>query len=168
MAKVNAQHLVAQLGLRPQLLRTAASADLLSPIRDLSEHEEALLTAHVAKLYQRFLAVAAEGRGRTLEHIDSIARGRVWTGGAAREHGLVDAIGGMEQALSEARALVPQLTEAERSRLRPRVYRLKSKRGFGLRALLLGPWLRALEQLAARFELQREAALYLAPLDAPE
>ncbi|HET8935634.1 MAG TPA: hypothetical protein VFN67_19430 [Polyangiales bacterium] len=69
---------------------------------------------------------------------------------------------------SRKRALIPQLTEAERSRLEPRVYRLTSKRGFGLRALLLGPWLRGLEQLAARFELQREAALYLAPLDAPE
>lgn len=164
MAKIDAQELVTQIGLRPQLLRTAASADMLSSIRGLSEHEEGLLRAHIAKLYQRFLSVAADGRGRTMEHIDSVARGRVWTGSAARDHGLVDAIGGMDHALSQARALLPALSEAQRSSLRPRVYRLKSNRGLGgLRALALGPWLRALEALATRYELQREAALYYAP-----
>jgi protease IV len=163
MAKPNAHDFVTKLGLRPQLLRTAESADMLSAVRELSQHEEALLTAHIDQLYQRFLSVAAEGRGRSVEQIDSVARGRVWTGSAARDHGLVDAIGGFERALSEARALVPELSPTERVALEPQVYRLKSQRGAGLRALMLGTWLEPLQELAALHGLQREKALYLAP-----
>jgi len=165
MAKVDAHDFVARLGLRPQFLRTADSADMLSPTRSLSDREQTLLSGHVVQLYQRFLAVVAEGRGCTIEQVDSVARGRVWTGSAAKEHGLVDAIGSMERALSEARALVPELSSAERAALRPRVFRVKSGRGLGLPGLVLGSWLtQQLQQLAGLTSLSREAALYYAPL----
>jgi protease IV len=165
MAKVDAHDFVARLGVRPQFLRTADSADMLSPARSLTEREQTLLSGHVVQLYQRFLAVVAEGRGRTIEQVDSVARGRVWTGSAAKDHGLVDEIGSMERALSEVRALVPELSVAERSALRPRVFRIKSGRGFGLPGLLLGSWLtQQLRELAAFTSFSREAALYYAPL----
>jgi protease-4 len=164
-AKVNVHDFVTQLGLRPQFLRTATSADMLSPLRGLSQHEVGLVGAHVAQLYQRFLAVVAEGRERSVEHIDSVARGRVWTGGAAHRSGLVDAIGSMDRALTEARALVSELSPSQRAALQPRVFRLKSATGLGgLPGLLLGAWTRDLQQLAALYGLQREAALYYAPL----
>lgn len=166
MAKVDAHDFVTRIGLRPQFLRTADSADMLSPARSLSAREHTLLSGHVGQLYQRFLAVVAEGRGRSLEQVDSVARGRVWTGGAAKEHGLVDAIGSMARALSEARALVPDLSETERAALRPRIVRIKSSRGFGLSGLVLGGWLsEQLRQLAAYASFKREAALYYAPLN---
>jgi ClpP class serine protease len=165
MAKVDAHDFVARLGVRPQFLRTADSADMLSPARSLTDREQTLLSGHVVQLYQRFLAVVAEGRGRSIEQVDSVARGRVWTGSAAKDHGLVDAIGSMERALTEARALVPELSVAERSALRPRVFRVKSGRGFGLPGLLLGSWLtQQLRELAAFTSFTREAALYYAPL----
>jgi protease-4 len=165
MAKVDAHDFVARLGLRPQFLRTADSADMLSPARSLTEREQSLLSSHVVQLYQRFLAVVAEGRGRSVEQVDHVARGRVWTGSAAKDHGLVDAIGSMERALSEARSLVPALSDAERAALRPRVFRVKSSRGMGLAGLLLGTWLtQHLRELAAFTSFSREAALYYAPL----
>jgi protease-4 len=165
-AKVDAQDFISLLGLRPQFLRTADSADMLSSARGMSEHEQGLIRAHVAALYQRFLAVAAQGRGRTAEAIDSVARGRVWSGGAAKEHGLIDAIGGVQLALTEARALLPELSSAQREALTPHVYRMKTGRLLGLRALLLGSWTEHgfLRELVALYELQREAALYYAPL----
>jgi len=163
MAKVDAHDFVARLGVRPQFLRTADSADMLSPARSLTEREQTLLSGHVVQLYQRFLAVVAEGRGRTIEQVDSVARGRVWTGSAAKDHGLVDAIGSME------RALVPELSVAERAALRPRLFRVKSGRGFGLPGLLLGSWLtQQLRELAAFTSFSREAALYYAPLSPDE
>ena len=163
MTKIDAHDLAAKLGLRPQSLRTTQSADLLSPARSLSEHEHALLSGHVAQLYQRFLAVVAEGRGRSPEEIDHVARGRVWTGSAAKDRGLVDAIGSMERALSEARALVPELTVRERSALKPQVFRLKSGRVFSLSGLLLRAWLPWLGELAAIASLARNAVLFYAP-----
>jgi protease-4 len=141
---------------------------MLSPARGLSEHERALLNGHVLQVYQRFLAVAAEGRGRSVEQIDSVARGRVWTGRAAKDHGLVDAIGSIERALSEARTLIPELSAAERAALKPRVYRVKSGRGFGLRSLVLGSFLTRITELAAFASFSREAALYYAPLTPDE
>jgi protease-4 len=164
MAKVDAHDFVARIGLRPQFVRTAASADMLSPVRSLSEREQTLLGGHVAQLYQRFLAVVAEGRGRSVEQVDSVARGRVWTGSAAKDHGLVDAIGSMDRALSEARALLPELAIAERDALKPRVFRVKSGRSFGLPGLVLGSWFAPLRELAALASLSREAALYYTPL----
>ncbi len=163
MAKVDVHDFVARIGLRPQFVRTADSADMLSPVRGLSEREQTLLNGHVAQLYQRFLAVVAEGRGRSLEEVDSVARGRVWTGSAAKDHGLVDAIGSMDRALSEARALIPELSTSERAALKPRVFRVKSGRSFGLPGLVLGSWFTPLRELAAIASLSREAALYYAP-----
>ncbi len=58
------------------------------------------------RFYARFLAKVADGRQLTTEAVDAVARGRVWTGQQALEHGLVDALGGLERALRSARWLV--------------------------------------------------------------
>lgn len=55
--------------------------------------------------YDNFLPKVANGRGRSVEEIDTVGQGRVWTGSQAKERGLVDEFGGLEKAISIARDL---------------------------------------------------------------
>lgn len=57
-------------------------------------------------LYETFKRGVARGRGLSLEQVEEVARGRVWTGAQAREIGLVDRVGGLDEALDEIRALL--------------------------------------------------------------
>lgn len=52
--------------------------------------------------YSQFLGLVAVARKKTPEQVDAIAQGRVWAGGAARQNGLVDQFGGLDDALAEA------------------------------------------------------------------
>jgi protease-4 len=56
----------------------------------------------VDDIYDQFKSVVAKGRGLTLERVQEIARGRVWTGEDAKEIGLVDELGGMKDAIAYA------------------------------------------------------------------
>jgi protease-4 len=131
-AKVTAGSLLERIGVRPQLVRTTESADMLSFARGLTEREEALMRAHADQLYRRFLQVVAEGRHATVDVVEPLARGRVWIGSAARERGLIDVVGGIERALDEARALIKDLPDAARARLKPELYILKTSPVAGL------------------------------------
>jgi protease-4 len=55
--------------------------------------------------YDDFVPKVAKGRGKTPEYVDSIAQGRVWTGGQAKERGLVDEFGGLDRAVEVAKEL---------------------------------------------------------------
>jgi protease IV len=55
--------------------------------------------------YLRFMQLVADGRNMALEDVDSIARGRVWTGAQAMELGLVDRLGDLDQAVTSAAGL---------------------------------------------------------------
>jgi len=171
-AKVDAGALLDRLGVRPQFLRTAPSADMLSFARGLSQDEQALLREHAHTFYQRFLTVVAQGRGRTTEQIEPLARGRVWSGRDACERGLVDVLGGLPQAVDQAKALVDSLSAAQQQRLQPRVYPLPASAGLGgmlesARLSLLEPWLGLLPDMTAFEVLRREAVAYYASWTTP-
>ncbi|HET6974484.1 MAG TPA: S49 family peptidase, partial [Pyrinomonadaceae bacterium] len=55
--------------------------------------------------YQDFVPKVAKGRHKDAQYIDSIAQGRVWTGGQAKERGLVDEFGGLDKAIEVAKEL---------------------------------------------------------------
>jgi protease-4 len=169
-AKIDARGLLDRLGVRPQFLRTTPSADILSFARGLSVDEDALLRAHATEIYERFLTVVAEGRGRSVADIEPLARGRVWNARDASERGLVDVLGGLERALSEVRGLLDGVPEPERDAIEPRIYALRSGSGFALSALrsaLLGPWSSLFSELATVELLRREPVAYYAPFTTP-
>lgn len=64
-----------------------------------SPEVENLLQAEVGHIYDRFLSLVAESRGISMEQADELAQGRVWTGGSARQLGLVDQFGDLDAAL---------------------------------------------------------------------
>jgi protease-4 len=67
-----------------------------------SPEADALLQAGVDSIYGRFLGIVAQARHKSPAYVDSIAQGRVWDGGTARQIGLVDGFGGMEDAIDKA------------------------------------------------------------------
>lgn len=70
-----------------------------------SQEADRLLQMSVEGIYRRFLAIVAENRKMPVQRVDAIAQGRIWAGGAARQLGLVDAFGDMDEAVAEAARL---------------------------------------------------------------
>lgn len=75
---------------------------VLSTNQKLSEKEYAMVQEEVDFIYDQFLGRVAEGRDMTKEEVNTIARGRVWTGKDAHKIGLVDSLGGLEDAINFA------------------------------------------------------------------
>ncbi|MGI8705126.1 MAG: signal peptide peptidase SppA [Sphingomicrobium sp.] len=67
-----------------------------------NEQADQFLQAGVNSVYQRFLRIVAQSRGKQPAEIDRLAQGRVWDGGTARQLGLVDGFGGLTQAIEKA------------------------------------------------------------------
>ena len=126
-ARLMASQLLDRVGIRTEVLRTGPHADLFSPHRPLTDAERALMNRELDAFYDSFVALVADGRGRPVEDIEPLARGRVWLAADAHRHGLVDELGGMDTALDRLKASIdapPRLRE----RLRPMMvasYRLE-------------------------------------------
>jgi len=73
--------------------------------RPMNEGYKSLLQMSIERGYQRFISLVAEERNMTLEEVDEIAQGRVWVGTQALELGLVDELGGLEEAVAAAASL---------------------------------------------------------------
>ncbi|WOE76239.1 signal peptide peptidase SppA [Alterisphingorhabdus coralli] len=67
-----------------------------------NESIDAVLQSSIENGYDRFLTIVADSRGKSKEQIDAIGQGRIWDGGTARQNGLVDKFGGLDDALAEA------------------------------------------------------------------
>ena len=84
------------------VVKTGKFADALSATRPKSTEEMAIVQREVDDVYSDFLRKVAEGRNQPAEHIAKIAEGRVWSGIDAMELGLVDEMGGLEDAIAYA------------------------------------------------------------------
>jgi protease-4 len=121
--KMNVMGLLDKLGVSVETVTRGPRAAMLSPFSDFTPEEAQRYERHLEDFYRVFVGKVADNRGMTPEEVDSIAQGRVWTGIAAQERGLVDALGGFERALamSRARAGLPEDEELEVERL-PRAH----------------------------------------------
>ncbi len=70
----------------------------------LSPAVEGMLQGNVESAYARFVGLVGAARGKTAAEVDAMAQGRVWDGGTARQKGLVDQFGGLDDALAYAAA----------------------------------------------------------------
>ena len=99
----NMQGLISnKLELDLDVVKTNKHSDMSLPIRALTESEKALIQKNVERGYALFIKRCAEGRGMSEEDIQKIAEGRVWTGSMAKELGLVDELGGINEAIKAA------------------------------------------------------------------
>jgi protease-4 len=101
----NAQRTFEKLGINWGNVKTNPAADFPTSTRPLTEAERATFRALIQDAYRSFVERVAEGRERSVEQIDSVAQGRIWSGTQARERGLVDEVGGLDTAISTAKKL---------------------------------------------------------------
>lgn len=93
-----------KLGVGLEAVSEGRYALLQSPVRPFSPDERAKIEEMMQATYDTFVRKAAEGRQTTMEKIEAVARGRVWTGRQAKAIGLVDELGGLARALALAKA----------------------------------------------------------------
>jgi protease-4 len=93
---------LSKLGVHVDGIGTTPLSGTMLLDRPLKPEIEAILQAGVDRAYAEFLQRVASGRHRTTEAIDEIAQGRVWAGADALRIGLVDKLGGYEDALQSA------------------------------------------------------------------
>jgi protease-4 len=103
--KFIARDLKDRLGVGSDSVRTNANADAWSLNQPFTSAQRAGVEAETELCYTDFIARVAEGRNLTIEAVDAVARGRVWTGADALEHGLVDELGGLRTAVRRAKVL---------------------------------------------------------------
>jgi protease-4 len=101
--KVDVSGLLEKIGVNVETYRTTPRADAESLFRPFTEDERQELSRKVGQFYDDFLGVVAEGRRMSKPQVDSVAQGRVWTGQQALERGLVDRLGGLREAIEDAR-----------------------------------------------------------------
>lgn len=91
------------VGVDTYSLAKGKHATMWSPMTVWTPEERALVLTMMEDVYKVFVGRVSEGRGKTYEQVHELAQGRVWTGAAAMQHGLVDAMGDLDAALAEAR-----------------------------------------------------------------
>ena len=117
---------LARVGVFTDGVGTTASAGSVRPDRALPEPVRDLLQLGVENTYREFVEAVAQYRNLSVDAVDAVAQGKVWTGTDALSHGLVDQLGTLDDAIGVAaelaglseddystRALVPELTPRE-------------------------------------------------------
>ncbi|MBA3666542.1 MAG: signal peptide peptidase SppA [Sphingomonas sp.] len=107
------QGTLGKLGVGADGIRTTPLSGEPDLLKGPSPAAGAIIQAGVDQIYAKFLGIVAQARRKSPADIDRIAQGRVWDGGTARQLGLVDGFGGMDDAIAKAAALA-KLGEDER------------------------------------------------------
>jgi protease-4 len=101
-----------RLGVGSDAVRTNENADAWSANQPFTEAQHAHVVAEADLFYTDFVERVADGRHLPVEAVEQVARGRIWTGADALEHGLVDELGGLRTAIRRAKVLAGLDVEA--------------------------------------------------------
>ena len=101
--KLSLRGLYGKLGIGQETVSRGRNATLFSSYEPWTESERAKVRAMNVAFYDTFVSKAAEGRKKTEAEIEAVAQGRVWTGLEAMDGGLVDTLGGLDDAVRVAR-----------------------------------------------------------------
>ncbi len=122
MEFVQLQDLLNRIGVKLEVLKSGEFKDIGSPHRELSKRDRELLNALIADIQRQFVEAVANGRDLSLEEVNQIADGRVFSGAQAKELDLVDALGNFQDAVDVAKDIAaikgePTLVYPKKSRL---------------------------------------------------
>lgn len=138
-------------GFNPEIVKNGRFADLYSSGRDWDGEEEALVSRYMDEVYDRFTSRVAAGRNLSVERVNEIGRGRIWSGEDAIGVGLVDELGDVASAISLAKELAGLSRSA-------RVRNVEAPHSY---VLPVGPGAGEVQRAVA--PLLKERALLLAP-----
>ncbi len=137
------------IGLKTDKVKTGRHADLLHgyrlpilglplPERNLTPEEKDLMEIRIRTMYREFVAKVAAGRGLSVDSVRALGGGRIWSGRAAKANGLVDVLGGLDDAIRIAKSMagikstdrvqwleIPTSPWFDLSRFMPRLYGIK-------------------------------------------
>ena len=102
MQFVNVKDLIEKIGLKGMVVKSGAFKDIGSPLREMNPQERELLQGVIDNVHSQFIVAVAEGRKMERESVAKIADGRIFSGEQAKSLGLVDALGNLEDAVTEA------------------------------------------------------------------
>ncbi|MGI5287287.1 signal peptide peptidase SppA [Nonomuraea polychroma] len=120
--------LLHKMGINSELVAEGANAGMFSTSRSFSPEQWERINAWLDRIYDDFVGKVAKSRDLTRERTHELARGRVWTGADAQSRGLVDELGGLEDALALARKRAGLGDDAP-VRMYPRLNPLERLRG---------------------------------------
>jgi protease-4 len=148
--------LLPKLGVQPEIIKAGAYKDMGSIVRPMTDAERGLFQEMIDSVHTQFITAVAAGRGMDKDQVRAVADGRIFSGEQAKIAGLVDELGGFEDAIDLAAEKAgiegePRITRARSSR-EPWWWKLlfslvptspfSSSRPFGLQIVYEGPFLR--------------------------
>ncbi|HEY5937774.1 MAG TPA: signal peptide peptidase SppA [Kofleriaceae bacterium] len=152
----NLEGLMQKLGVHADVVKAGAYKDMGSIVRPMTDAERGLFQEMIDSVHTQFITAVAAGRGMDKDQVRAVADGRIFSGEQAKVAGLVDVLGGFEDAIDLAAEKAgiegePRITHA-RSTREPWWFRLlfnfaptspfASYRPFGLQIVYEGPFLR--------------------------
>jgi protease-4 len=105
MEFADAQELFEKIGVSAVVIKSGDYKDTGSPLRKMTPEEKRLLEGFVSNVHQQFVTSVAEGRKMSEEKVRTLADGRIFSGQQAKELGLLDSLGNMEDAIALAAEL---------------------------------------------------------------
>jgi protease-4 len=103
MGKVAIGGTLGKIGVTTETVASGRNADIYSPVSPFSPAQREKLGEYMQVFYNTFVEKVAASRRSTPERIHALAQGRVWTGAQAKARGLVDELGGLDQAVTLAK-----------------------------------------------------------------
>jgi protease-4 len=101
----NLKGLFDKLGIDVEVFTAGKHKDMFAGFRELSPEEEAIMQEITDQIYDQFVQVVAEGRNLSVDKVRELATGQLYTGVQAKELGLVDELGGLNEAIDLAASL---------------------------------------------------------------
>lgn len=98
------ENALAEIGVNEDGIALTETARQPSMTGGVTEEWNTILQSAIENGYERFLSIVAESRNMTRDEVDAVAQGRIWTGQQAYDRGLVDQIGGYDEAVAAAAA----------------------------------------------------------------
>jgi len=102
-AKFNLGGLYDKVGIRKQILTRGRNAALYDEAHGFTPSERERVSGLIRQIYEDFVSKAADARDMTVDELDAVAQGQVWTGREALAHGLIDGVGGLKRAFAVAK-----------------------------------------------------------------
>lgn len=90
-------------GINYVTMKRGANADLMSSYNRWTPEQEQLIFSEMESFYKDFVTKASQGRGKSYDEVHAVAQGRIWSGQDALKIGLVDRLGGFDEAVAFAR-----------------------------------------------------------------
>jgi len=106
MEFTNFEELFKKIGIKGVVVKSGEYKDMGSPLREMSPEEKRILQSVIDNVHQQFIQAVTEGRRMDRERVLQVADGRILTGQQAKQLGLVDQIGNLQDAIDAAAKLV--------------------------------------------------------------